>query len=86
QEAIAKKKDPAIGRVQFEQFAEGLCAQVTHIGPYATERETIDRLHAFVTANGYRLRGLHHEVYLSDPRRTAPEKMKTILRHPVEPA
>ena len=54
-----------------------------HVGPYATEPPTIERLHAFIAEQGLQRRGKHHEIYLSDPRRSAPEKMKTIIRQPV---
>ena len=81
-----KAKVPELPAVRFERFTEGVCAQILHVGPYATERHTIDRLHAFAQQEGYRLRGRHHEVYLGDPRRSAPEKLRTILRHPVERA
>ena len=57
--------------------------QVLHHGPYSEEGPTIDRLHAAIDEAGLALRGPHHEVYLSDPRRTAPERMRTILRQPV---
>jgi hypothetical protein len=57
-----------------------------HVGPYATERPTIERLHRFVEEQGYQLRGKHHEIYLGDPRRSTPEKLRTIIRHPVEKA
>ena len=81
---VARKKPlAALTRVCLEEYAEGLAAQILHIGPYAAEWSTIDRLHQFVQDNGYELRGKHHEIYLSDPRRSAPEKLKTILRHPV---
>ncbi|HWI66238.1 MAG TPA: GyrI-like domain-containing protein, partial [Symbiobacteriaceae bacterium] len=83
-EAAAKKQSPAILQVQYERFAEGTVAQMLHVGPFSEERPNIDRLHGFITQQGYRARGLHHEVYLSDFRRTAPEKLKTILRQPVE--
>jgi hypothetical protein len=82
--AADKKKNPQILQVRYERIAEGKVAQVLHVGPYSAERPTIDRLHAFIALQGYRPRGLHHEVYLSDFRRTAPEKLKTILRQPVE--
>jgi len=72
--------------VRFERFAEGKAAQVLHIGPYATERATIEGLHRFIAEAGYRLRGAHHEIYLGDPRRAAPEKLRTIIRHPVAKA
>lgn len=78
-----KKGLPEVGRVRLEQFGEGLCAQIMHRGPYATECETITRLHAFIVENGCELAGKHHEIYLGDPRRVAPEKLKTVLRQPV---
>jgi len=85
--AVGKKKElPALGKVRFERFHEGRSAQVLHVGPYADELATIQKLHEFVQNQGYKLRGKHHEIYLSDPRRTSPEKLKTILRHPIEPA
>lgn len=65
-------------------MTEGLCAQIMHTGPYRDELPTIATLHEFIEASGRTPRGKHHEIYLSDPRRTAPEKMKTILRQPVE--
>ncbi|WP_374711612.1 helix-turn-helix transcriptional regulator [Symbiobacterium terraclitae] len=85
-QAAEKKKNPRIRDVRFERFAEGTAAQVLHVGPFSEEGPVIARLHAFIAEKGYRLRGRHHEVYLSDFRRTAPEKLKTILRQPVEPA
>jgi hypothetical protein len=81
-----KAKFPRFPEVRFEKFKEGRSAQVMHVGPYATERETIDRLHAFVEEQGYRLRGSHHEIYLGDPRKSKPEKLRTILRQAVERA
>jgi hypothetical protein len=81
-----KKNSPAIGKLRFERFHEALCAQIMHIGPFSTEPATIEKLHAFIHERGYRPRGKHHEIYLSDPRRVAPEKMKTVIRHPVESA
>jgi hypothetical protein len=77
------KGSAALDRTRLESFEEGPCVQVMHIGPYATEAGTIERLHAFAREKGYALRGKHHEIYLGDPRRSAPEKLKTILRHPV---
>jgi hypothetical protein len=83
-EAAAQRRElPAAPDIRFERFAEGLAAQIMHVGPYADEAPTIERLHAFVTEQGYALRGRHHEIYLGDPRRTAPERLKTVLRHPV---
>jgi hypothetical protein len=82
--AAAKRRPlPAAGGVRLERFAEGLAAQIMHVGPYSEEAPTIERLHAFVAEQGYELRGRHHEIYLGDPRRTAPERLKTVIRHPV---
>jgi hypothetical protein len=83
--ATAAKKKPleAIGRVRLERFAEGRAAQLLHRGPYAAEGPTIARLHAFIDQQGYERAGKHHEIYLGDPTRTAPEKLKTIIRQPV---
>ncbi|RPJ03288.1 MAG: hypothetical protein EHM31_01305 [Candidatus Aminicenantes bacterium] len=81
-----KAKFPRFPEVRFEKFAEGKAAQIMHVGPYAAEGPTVERLHKFIAEQGFRLRGKHHEIYLGDPRRAAPEKLKTIIRHPVEPA
>ena len=70
-------------RARLEVLDEGLAAQILHIGPYDAEPPVIQRLHEFVAEQGYRLRGKHHEIYMGDPNRTAPEKLKTVLRHPV---
>lgn len=78
-----KKNPPALGSVRFESFREGKAVQIMHIGPYAEERPTIEKLHAFAKDNGFALDGKHHEIYLGDPRRAAPEKLKTIVRQPV---
>jgi hypothetical protein len=85
-QAGRKKPNAALARLRLERFTEGRAAQIMHLGPYADEPATLDRMHNWVTEQGLQLRGKHHEIYLSDPARTAPEKMKTILRHPVEPA
>jgi hypothetical protein len=79
-----KNPSPAIARVRLEAFEEGLSAQMLHLGPYADEGPTIAKLHAFIRAQGYRPRGKHHEIYLNDPHRAAPEKLKTIIRQPVD--
>jgi hypothetical protein len=85
QQAVAAKKPSARPQdVRFDAIEEGLVAQLMHIGPYSAEWPNIERLHKFVADQGYRLRGDHHEVYLSDPNRTEPARMKTILRHAVE--
>lgn len=82
-EAMRKKELPALPNVRFETFHEGRAAQIMHLGPYAAEGPTVARLHAFIKERGYALAGKHHEIYLSDPRRTTPEKMKTVIRQPV---
>jgi hypothetical protein len=78
---------PALAGLRLAELAEGLCVQTMHVGPYATEPATIGRMRAFIQENGLRdlvgLGGKHHEIYLGDPRKTAPEKLKTMLRHPV---
>jgi hypothetical protein len=82
---LRKKRNPAaLSKIRFEPFDEGLAVQVMYIGPWADEKPTIEMLHAFAKEKGYTLRGKHHEIYLSDPRRTAPEKLKTVIRQPVE--
>jgi hypothetical protein len=79
------KLEPAIATMlRIEPFAEGRVAQVLHVGPYATERATIERLHAAIEAAGLRPRGRHHEIYLGIPGRGAPERLRTILRQPVD--
>ncbi len=88
-EQVRKKRgdSPALAKSRLEYFEEGLCAQVMHVGPYATEPATIERMREFMKENGYRDNvgpgGKHHEIYLGDPRKAAPEKLKTVLRHPV---
>ena len=84
-QAAARRPSQAAGRVRLERYAEGCVAQVLHVGPYATEGPTIAGLHAFIADRGYMPHGKHHEIYLSDPRRAAPEKLKTIVRQPVVP-
>jgi hypothetical protein len=86
--SLAKKKpkiDTSIARL--EDFTEGLCAQIMHIGSYDDEPPTIAALEEFIELQGYKteMSGLrqHHEIYLNDPRKTAPEKLKTVIRHPI---
>lgn len=80
---LMQKKGVDASGVRMEQYTEGLCVQILYIGPYADEHPTINRMHAWALEQGYALHGLHHEIYLGDPRRQAPEKLKTILRQPV---
>jgi hypothetical protein len=82
-EAIARKKKlPALRRLRFEEFTEGRCAQILHVGPFSAEGPTIQRVHDFIEAHSG-LRGKHHEIYLSDIRRADPKKWKTIIRQPM---
>ena len=87
-EQVRKKKgdSDSLSRLRLARFEEGLCVQVLHIGPYASEPATIDRMQEFMQENGLvdnvGPNGKHHEIYLSDPRKAAPDKMKTVLRHP----
>jgi len=86
-DAVKKKaKFPRFPEVRFEKFAEGRAAQIMHVGPYADEAPTIEKLHRFIEEQGFKLRGAHHEIYLGDPRRSAPEKLRTIIRQPVAKA
>lgn len=80
---VQKKKGlTAVAQLNFARFAEGQAAQILYVGPYADEGPTIQTLHDFIWARGGQLTGKHHEIYLSDPGRTAPEKLKTIIRQP----
>lgn len=90
QQAIAeverKKRLPAVHDLRLESFAEGRAAQVLHLGPYAAEAPTIEKLHAFIRDRGLSFDAScqkHHEIYLGDPRRSAPERLRTIIRQPV---
>ena len=81
---LGKKKGlAAISRLRFETFAEGLCAQTLHVGPFSAEGPTVARVHDFIDAHGRR-RGKHHEIYLSDIRKADPAKWKTVIRQPLE--
>ena len=83
--ALARKKElPALSSVVFAEIKEDKAAQILHIGPFTEEGPTIEKLHAFIAAQGFKLAGKHHEIYLSDTRRAAPEKWKTIIRQPFE--
>jgi hypothetical protein len=78
------KVEPAIASsLRVEPFEEGDVAQVLHVGPYTEERPSIERLHVGIAEAGFRERGKHHELYLGDPRRSAPDRLRTILRHPI---
>ncbi len=84
-QSLEEKKDlPMLSKLKVEEFHEGLCAQILHIGPYNKEIETIEKLYKFIKDKGYKLRDKHHEIYLSDPRRCKPQNLKTILRQPIK--
>ncbi|UCC94148.1 MAG: GyrI-like domain-containing protein [Thermoplasmata archaeon] len=83
QEVLDKKGLEAVNELRLEEYHEGPSAQVMHLGPYAEEAPTIAMLHEYIEDSGRVPRGKHHEIYLGDPRRTAPERLKTILRQPV---
>jgi len=80
---LKKGKEPQVHQVKLESFAEGTCVQMLHIGPYDKESETISLMVDFAEQQGLEFHSRHHEIYLSDPRRVPPERLKTILRHPV---
>lgn len=81
---VATKKDlPRLGDVRVQTFSEGTSVQILHIGPWADETPTVERLFAFAAHRGFEIAGSHHEIYLSDPSRTAPEKLKTVVRYGV---
>ena len=88
-EAVAKKKQD-FSKVEFLTYDEGLCVQCMHIGSYDDEPATVDAMHRFMEEQGYVLditgKRLHHEIYLSDARKVAPEKLKTVIRHPIKRA
>lgn len=77
-----KKELPALPLLEFQPFREGKAAQIMHIGPFSEEGPSIQKLHQFVAECGYHRHGKHHEIYLSDIRRAAPDKWRTIIRQP----
>jgi hypothetical protein len=84
QTVVAKGKSVLAGQVKLEVLAEGRCVQMLHIGPYAEEKTSVDKMLELAQGNGLHLRGPHHEIYLSDPNRVPPQRLRTILRYPVE--
>jgi hypothetical protein len=80
---MEKSKTPSVRDVVFKSLAEGKCVQMLHVGPYDRESDTIAVMREFANSQGFELKGPHHEMYISDPRRVAPEKLKTILRFPL---
>lgn len=79
----AKKQLKSLSNMRLETFDEGLSVQIMYIGPYKDEPPTIDRMYAYMEENGYEKNGKHHEIYLGDPNRSAPEKLKTVIRQPI---
>ena len=86
--AALRKRGKAEGTeyVALHSMTEGQCVQQLHVGPYETEGETVKQMEGFAHSKGMELCGLHHEIYISDPRRVPPERIKTILRHPIQPS
>ncbi|MHA1473909.1 MAG: GyrI-like domain-containing protein [Promethearchaeota archaeon] len=81
---LKETKNPkSFSKIRYEQYDEGTCVQIMYLGPYDEEPPTIKEIHQFAEKNGYNLNGHHHEIYLSDPRRVEPERLKTILRQPI---
>jgi len=80
---LKRRKGKEVEKVRLESLAEGQCVQMLHVGPYDKEHETLASMKALAAVSGLSFRGPHHEIYLSDPRRVAPEKLRTILRMPV---
>ena len=85
-EVRSRKNPPGLDRARLETLDEGTAVQIMHIGPYAAESESIAKMDAYARGHGYKMAGKHHEIYLGDPRRAAPSKLKTIIRHPVAKA
>jgi hypothetical protein len=76
-------KDPLVRQVRLETLREGRCVQILHVGPYDKEHASLELMQSLAGAANVRYHGRHHEIYLSDPRRVAPRRLRTILRHPV---
>jgi hypothetical protein len=84
-EVETKKNPSSISKIRFEKFSERLSAQIMHMGPYGdAEASTVENLHNFIENSGYKRRNKHHEIYISDMRRTKPESLKTVIRQPIE--
>lgn len=79
----AKKPDLAFDTLRLESFNEGTCVQIMHVGPYSEEEASVTLMDNYAQEHGYRQSGKHHEIYMGDPRRAAPDKLKTIIRHPI---
>lgn len=82
-EKKGNKAPVALERVRFESFTEGPCAQILHVGPFSEEGPTVEKVHSYIEESGKNLSGKHHEIYLTDIRRAAPENWKTVIRQPM---
>lgn len=80
-----KKPDTNTEGLRLKKLNEGLCVQIMHIGPYASEPTTVKKMESYASLNGYQMQHKHHEIYIGNPLRTEPAKLKTILRHPIKP-
>lgn len=83
-QVISKKEIPMAEKIEWYDMTEGKCVQMLHKGPFDKEPETLKQMAAFMQAHHFQQNGMHHEIYLSDFRKTAPDKLKTILREPVK--
>lgn len=83
QQVQKKKNLNVLSKLRFKTFTEGKAAQILHVGPFSDEGPSIDKIHSYIQNNGYKTSGKHHEIYLSDITKTAPDKLKTIIRQPV---
>ena len=83
-DVMKKKALAGLDKVRFETLDEGDSVQIMHIGPFSEEGPNIERLHRYIESNGHKLAGKHHEIYLCDIRRTAPQKWKTVIRQPLQ--
>ncbi len=83
--AVRRKKgeNPYLARAKLQRVWYGMCVHLLHVGPYDQEKASIDKIEAFMITRGLRMNGVHHEIYISDPNRVAPERLKTIIRYPV---
>jgi len=83
QQVQKKRTLNALSKLRLKTFTEGKAAQILHVGPFSDEGPSIDKIHSYIQINGYKASGKHHEIYLSDITKTAPNKLKTIIRQPV---
>lgn len=84
EEVSSVKASGIYKKARLETMHEGLCVQIMHIGPYSSEKSSLDKMINYARNKGYEVYGRHHEIYFNDPRRTVPEKLKTILRYPIK--